>query len=105
MIKRPRYRDMTAEELAAATREYDAPGPEPKAVRVPARARAAERRIRNAIMGRPRIGEGSRKVLITVEGGLLRKADKVAKARKMSRSQFVAVGLKLAMREGKRRSA
>jgi len=45
-------------------------------------------------VGRPRVGQGAERVLITVERGLLRKADSYAKRRGMSRSELIAHGLK-----------
>ena len=43
--------------------------------------------------GRPRTGEGAEPVNVTVERGLLRRADAYAKANGMTRSQLVAQGL------------
>ena len=102
MSKRKRYREMNEQELAKATKEYDAPNADPKPVPVPKAVRATERRIRKAIMGRPKIGEGSKKVLITVEGGLLREADKFANRKGLSRSELIALGLRTVMHRTRR---
>ena len=94
------YRGMTPEQLARATREYDAPNPTPKPVPVHPKVAAAERRIRTEIRkrgpGRPKVGQGAKRVLVSIEGGLLKEADKV-RGEKMSRSDMVALGLRLAM--------
>lgn len=45
-------------------------------------------------LGRPRKGEGAKRVLITVERGLLRKADFYAKTKGLSRSELIAKALK-----------
>ena len=49
--------------------------------------------------GRPKVGEGSVAVLVTMERGLLQRADRFARARGFKRSELVARGLELAMRQ------
>jgi hypothetical protein len=100
MAKIMRYRGLTPEQLARATQEYDAPNPNPKPVQVHPKVAAAERRIRGELRkrgpGRPKVGQGAKRVLVSIEGGLLKEADKV-RGQKMSRSDMVALGLRLAM--------
>jgi hypothetical protein len=55
-------------------------------------ARAARRRP-----GRPKCGEGAERVLVTIEGGLLRRADAYCKAKNLKRAQLIAIGLQKAM--------
>ena len=43
--------------------------------------------------GRPRIGGGAKRVLISVEQGLLKRADAYAKDKWMTRSELIAKGL------------
>lgn len=93
-----RYRDMTLAELEEATKEYDKPDLHPKAFRVSKAIRDADRRIRKGAGGRPRIGQGAKRVLITVEQGLLADADKAARSMKISRSELIAKGLRMAIR-------
>jgi hypothetical protein len=50
--------------------------------------------------GRPRVGKGTRSVLVSIERQLLAEADRYAKAHQMKRTELVAVGLRLAMRAG-----
>ncbi|HVS72303.1 MAG TPA: hypothetical protein VHQ47_13695 [Phycisphaerae bacterium] len=58
--------------------------------------------------GRPRTGEGSQVVSLSVERALLEKADAYARAKGISRSQLVAEALRAMMaprRGGRRKSA
>ena len=43
--------------------------------------------------GRPRVGKGSKRVLITLERGLLQRSDAFARRKRLSRSQLIALGL------------
>ncbi len=45
-------------------------------------------------LGRPRVGKGAKRVLITVERGLLNQSDALAKRRRMTRSQLISEGLR-----------
>jgi hypothetical protein len=94
---------MPATELAEATKEYDVEGVELKFLTPPPELRVAERRIRKG-RGRPLVGKGAQRVSVTVERALLHEANKFAKARNMTRSELIAIGLRMAIR-GKRRSA
>jgi hypothetical protein len=58
----------------------------------PARAKAKLRKSQQ-VRGRPRVGQGAERVLVTIERGLLARADKTAKALKVSRSKLIAAGL------------
>ena len=51
-----------------------------------------QRRLRR---GRPRIGGGAKILSVSIESGLLKKADAFAKSRKLNRSQMVAEALRL----------
>jgi hypothetical protein len=48
-------------------------------------------------MGRPTVGQGAEQISLTVERGLLKKADAFAKKHKLKRSQMVAEALRLLM--------
>jgi hypothetical protein len=93
--EKKRYWEMTSNELASATKEFDREfiadtfGPPP--------AKAQQQLKRARRRGRPRVGKGARRVLITVERTLLAQADAYAKSRGLNRSQLVARGLKYAM--------
>lgn len=56
-----------------------------------------ERKLR--ARGRPKVGKGAQRIMVTVERGLLSEADAFAKRRQMSRSQLIAEGLKQVMRK------
>jgi hypothetical protein len=95
MKKKP-YDQMTADELAEATKEFDREfayeraKPLTKAQRQML-ARAGRRG------GRPKIGQGAAVVNITVERGLLERADACTKANHLTRAKLVAIGLEAAI--------
>ena len=97
MAKRKPYAQMSTAELAAATAEYDRewtgcglPGKP-----LTAAQRALHRRAKRR--GRPTVGKGAKRVLITVERSLLAEADAYAKKHKMNRSQLIAASLRRTM--------
>jgi hypothetical protein len=57
-----------------------------------AKAARGERR-----RGRPVVGQGAKRVQVSVEGGLLKRADAYAARHGLTRAQLVARGLKLAL--------
>jgi hypothetical protein len=87
--------DMTAAELAEATKEFDQPFVFEKARPMSRAERVEERKLRR---GRPRIGKGAKKISISLEGNLLGKTDAMARKIGVNRSEliagFVAAGLK-----------
>jgi hypothetical protein len=50
-------------------------------------------------MGRPKIGQGAKLISVTVEKGLLSRADAYARTQGMKRAELIAVGLALALGE------
>ena len=90
------YAEMTTAELREATREFD----EPMVLERKSRPLTAQERAeykRAVKRGRPKIGRGAKRVLITVEGGLLERADAFAERNGMTRSQLIARGLESVM--------
>ncbi len=89
---------MTADELRRATAEFDHEfvgdsfGP-PTAKQRAQLARAKRRR------GRPRVGAGSKTISVTVEEGLLSKADRLAKKLRVPRAALIARGLRAVVAE------
>ena len=79
-------------EVAAFDQEFAAD----RFTALPPKARAAWNRAKKR-MGRPKIGKGAKIVPVSIEGGLLQKADMFCKRAKMSRSAMVAKGLELVM--------
>jgi hypothetical protein len=88
---------MTAAELRAATREYDRELPVGRDG-LPGRPMTAAERTRwkkvRKKMGRPRIGEGVKRVMISMEAQLLRESDEYARRHRLSRSQMISAGLR-----------
>jgi len=64
---------------------------------------AAERKLwvraRRKMRGRPKVGQGSKMVPVSIERGLLKQVDAFAKAHKLKRSQAIALGLVRLMRD------
>src|SRR4051812_42828705 len=91
------YDKMTLTELRRATRKFDKGlpvGPDG----LPGRPmNAAERqrwqRVRKK-MGRPRLGKGVKRVMISLETDLLKKSDTFAKRLHLNRSQLISAGLR-----------
>jgi len=93
MKKMKPYDQMNAVELAEATKRYDKPF---VALRESMPLTPAMRRMHReaAKRGRPRIGQGARKLYISMERGLLKQADEFAKRHGMSRSELIANGIR-----------
>jgi hypothetical protein len=49
-------------------------------------------------MGRPKVGQGSKVVSVSIERSLLRRSDAYARSNGMSRAQLIAKGLELALK-------
>jgi hypothetical protein len=86
------YTEMNTEELRKATREFDQPFVAQRMSRPLTKAQRAEYE-RAARRGRPPVGQGAKRVLITVERGLLKRADAFAKSRHLTRSELIARGI------------
>src|SRR5215204_5802133 len=86
------YPQMTTAELREATREYDRERPGLPGKPLTAAQRKAFRAT--AKRGRPTVGEGADRVLVSIERGLLKQTDALAKRRKVNRSQLVAEALR-----------
>ncbi|HEX4052970.1 MAG TPA: hypothetical protein VHX86_01765 [Tepidisphaeraceae bacterium] len=94
MKKKPRkaYWDMTSEELTEATKEFDREGTILRTKPLSAEMRRKWEKAKKR--GRPKVGGGSKRVLISMETGLLFRADKLARRRGIGRSELIAEGLK-----------
>ena len=86
--------EMNTRELAAATKEFDQEFIA-ESFRQPTAKEREQLTRAKAKVGRPKIGEGSERVLVTIERKLLRDADALAKAKKTTRSRLVAEGLRI----------
>lgn len=89
------YTLMTTDELAEATREFDEPfvweRTKPLTAKDHRLFAQAEKR------GRRKIGQGAKVISLSVEQGLLFRANAYAKEHGMTRAKLFAVGLELAM--------
>jgi hypothetical protein len=102
---------MSAVELAAATREFDKGVELDQTSPLSPADRARWERMRankpprrgTGRAGRPKVGAGSKPVLITMEAGLLRAIDAYAEGHDMSRSQLLAEGVRRMLRRKARR--
>lgn len=56
-----------------------------------------KQRRHNRKVGRPKIGNGTKMVAVTIEKGLLKRADAYAKRHGMKRARMIAQGLQLVM--------
>ena len=88
------FMEMSEAQRNAATSEYDRemPGTPGEALSASGKAEHAKAR-RRARAGRPRVGHGAKRVLVTVERGLLKRADAYARAHGLNRSELIARAL------------
>ena len=95
------YNEMTTAELRAATREYDREIPSGADGLSGRPMNTRERKQWNSVkkkMGRPKIGNGVKRVMISLEESLLKKSDGFAKRHHLNRSQMISAGLRKMMR-------
>ena len=89
------YWEMTTAELREATREFDRERPGVPGRPLNREERQLHRQVaKRARMGRPRIGLGAKRVLISIERALLDQADRYARQQRISRSQLFAQGVR-----------
>jgi len=90
------FLEMNAAELAEATRQYDREyiGTPGKALSV---AQKKQHERAKARMGRPVVGKGHKVISTSMELGLLREADALAKRRRVNRATLIAEGLRLVL--------
>lgn len=90
-----KYWEMTADELAAATRQFDEPAAVDRSRPLTAEERKQWNRIKKR--GRPKVGQGYQRISVSLEKGLLKRATALAKKRHLSRSKLVAIVLEQAL--------
>ncbi len=93
-----RWEEMNAKQLAAATAEFD--GSVIDRTRPMNAAERARWKAAKGKRGRPRVGKGAKAVSVTIEAGLLEKADRMAKKMGLTRAQLIARGLVEVLRAG-----
>jgi hypothetical protein len=100
--KTKEYWEMTADELAAATQEFDREHvAETFRDMTPAEEAAWRAAIEKKRRGQSADGNGVKVVPLRIEAGLLKRADALAKKRGVSRARLVADGLEALLAEEK----
>jgi hypothetical protein len=89
---RKRYQDITARELAKATAEFDKEMVIDRSRELTAAEQARWQRARQK-PGRPRVGKGVQVISVSIEKGLLSRADRLARKLQLPRTQLIALGL------------
>ncbi len=93
MTKRTKpYFEMTAKELAKATTKFDKEFVIDESREASPKEKAQWQRAKRK-RGRPKTGKGVRVVSVSIESGLLERADRLAKKLKVRRTQLIAQGL------------
>jgi len=99
---RKKYWEMTADELAAATKEFDQEGvADTFDAMTPTEEAVWQAAVRKRPRGRPVNGRGVKVISLGIEAGLLERADALAKKRRISRATLVAEGLEAVLRKNK----
>jgi hypothetical protein len=86
------YSEMTPKQLAEATQKFDEPFViDQSRALTPAEQEQWKRTKRKR--GRPKVGGGFKRISVSMEKGLLRRVTALAKKRRISRSQLLALAL------------
>jgi hypothetical protein len=97
-MKRKPYWEMTAEELAVATKQFEEPLVADQSRPLTPAEREQWQRVKRK-RGRPKVGQGFKRVSVSLEQGLLQRVTALAKKRRISRSQLLAQVLEKAVAE------
>jgi hypothetical protein len=92
------YWQMTAKELAEATKQFDEPFVADRSRPLTAAEREQWNRLKRK-RGRPKVGQGFKRVSVSIEQSLLNRATALAKKRRVSRSRLFAQLLEKALAE------
>jgi hypothetical protein len=84
-----KYWEMTADELAAATKQFDEEFVIDKSRPLTRTEREQWKQFKRK-RGRPKTGVGCQRIAVSIEKGLLRKVDAFGKKRGISRSRLIA---------------
>jgi hypothetical protein len=99
-MKRKAYWELTAKELADATKQFD----EPFVIDQSRPLTPSERKQWNRAKtkrGRPKAGQGFKRVSLSIEQGLLHRATALAKKRRISRSKLFAEAIEQTLAENR----
>jgi hypothetical protein len=95
-MKSKRYWEMNTKELAEATKPFDEPFiVDQSRPLTPAEKEQWSRLSRKK--GRPKVGQGFKRVSVSIEQGLLKRVTALAKKRRISRSSLVSKVLEQAL--------
>ena len=94
-MKRKKYWEMTADELAAATKDFDESHVIDNSRPLGAQERKQWQRIKRR--GRPTVGQGHKRISVSIERGLLREITALARKRHISRSRLFSQVLEEAL--------
>jgi hypothetical protein len=95
-MKSKPYWEMKPKELAAATKEFDKPFVADQSRPLTSAEREEWQNISRK-RGRPKVGQGFKRVSVSLEQGLLKRVTELAKKRRISRSTLVAKVLEQAL--------
>jgi hypothetical protein len=98
-MKRKPYWEMTAKELAQATEQFDEPFVIDQSRPLTPGERAQWQQAKRK-KGRPRVGDGFKRISVSLENGLLKRVTALAKKRHVSRSKLLAQVLEEALARG-----
>jgi hypothetical protein len=88
-MKRKAFWEMTAKELAEATRQFDEPFVAKQSRPLTLEEKARWRRAKGK-RGRPKVGQGFKRISVSIDQGLLQRATALARKRRVSRSKLFA---------------
>ncbi|MGD9722509.1 MAG: CopG family ribbon-helix-helix protein [Pirellulales bacterium] len=91
---------MTIRNLKAATKDFDKPFVLDKSRPLDA-AEAKQWRRAKRKRGRPKSGQGFRRISVSIEGGLLKEITALAKKRRVSRSKLMADAARVVIAKGR----
>jgi hypothetical protein len=89
---------MSVRELQAATKQFDEPSVADRSRPLTPEEKSQWRRVKLK-RGRPKTGQGYRRISVSIEGGLLKRITALAKRRRISRSKLFAQALQDALQE------
>ena len=95
-MKSKPYWKMTADELAEATKEFDAPFVVDKSRPLTPSERKRWRNLKKK-RGRPKVGRGFKRISVSIERGLLGRVNVLARRRRVNRSRLFALVLEEAI--------
>lgn len=87
-----RYDQMNARELAKATRQFDEEMVIDRSRELTPAEQSRWQRARRK-PGRPKVGKGARVISVSLEKGLLGRADRLARKLQVPRTRLIALGL------------